>query len=297
MTTLRLGTFTKSLLLAVAERSGSVHAAGLVIEEVSVVSSPAQFAALASGELDFVLTGPDNVLAYQFIATNPLATLMDLTIYAALDRGLDLGLWCAPGLSPAELPGRPFAVDVATSGFAFVAYELLARLDISRSDLEVVALGATPQRANALMAGQCAATILNASNELRASDAGCRNYGRVTDIGPYLGTVLAGRRGVNGAVARQLRSLLLAAAAWVLDTANEGAALAVIEEVLGLDREQAKAHLTVIRDERMGLVPDGHVDASSLDTLVQLRRRFGGYLTDDDIVDRATSLVDEGFNA
>jgi hypothetical protein len=297
VTTLRLGTFTKSVLVAVAKQTSLLRDAALDVEEVSVVSSPAQFAALASGELDVVLTGPDNVLAYQFIATNPLATLMDLTIYAAVDRGLGLGLWLAPGVRPEDLSGHAFGVDVATSGFAFVGYALLDRLGCSLEDVDVVALGSTPKRVAALVDGTCGATILNASNELRAFDAGCTNHGVVAAIGPYIGTVLAGRRGVAVEAIRQLRSVLGAASAWVCDEANDEALVAIVASLLGLSPAQSRAHVLVLRDQHQGLVRDQRVDAVSLETLVQLRRQFGGYVIDDDIVNRSLALVDAGFVA
>jgi hypothetical protein len=42
-----------------------------------------------------------------------------------------------------------------------------------------------------MMAGTCAATVLNAGNELRARASGCHVVSTVADIGPYLGTVMA----------------------------------------------------------------------------------------------------------
>ena len=51
--------------------------------------------------------------------------------------------------------------------------------------------GSTPARAEALLATSCSATILNAGNELRAEREGCSRVGVVSDIGPYLGTVVA----------------------------------------------------------------------------------------------------------
>ena len=61
----------------------------------------------------------------------------------------------------------------------------------AQDDYEVASLGSTPRRAEALTAGTCAATVLNAGNELRAGASGCRVTSTVADIGPYLGTVMA----------------------------------------------------------------------------------------------------------
>ncbi|MGH3358629.1 MAG: hypothetical protein ACRDO7_07480, partial [Nocardioidaceae bacterium] len=86
-----VGAFTPSVLLAVARSTGRLRASGLDVTEVLVDSSPAQFRALMSGELDAALTSPDNVLAYRFDPHNPLRTTTDARIVGAVDRGMGLG--------------------------------------------------------------------------------------------------------------------------------------------------------------------------------------------------------------
>ena len=290
----RLGTFTKSLSLAVAEEQGWFREAGLAIDEVSVRSSSAQFASLRDGEIDLALTGPDNVLAYQFEPANPLGMLLDLTLYGAVDRGFGLGLWCAPGLSLGDLRGRVLGVDVATSGFAFLAYELLRRAGLERHDVTIEALGSTPMRRQALEDGVCAATVLNASNELVARDHGCTNHGVVSDIGPYVGTVLVGRRGGNRDVAHQVAAIVQRAAQWLLDPSSTSDAERLAAHLLGLSPSQAREHLAVVRSERDGVVRSGEVDDASWETILALRQRFTGGLGSlrvDEIVD---TLRDRG---
>jgi len=297
-TSLRVGTFTRSLVLHLAERTGRLAASGLVIDEVSVTSSPAQFAALASGELDAVLTSPDNVLAYQFLSENPLGQRIDLTVYAAIDNGLGLSLWTGPGVDVETLRGGVFGVDVATSGFAFVGYELLSRLGVAPDEVLVTALGSTPARAAALLAGQCDATILNASNELRAGEAGATRVGNADDLGPYLGTVLAGLRDVDETARtdlRLLRSVLLDTIAHLVDPANEATVVAAIADLYAISPTLATEHYNVAVAEGTGVVPDGAVRTASIDTLVTLRRRYAPTGELDRVTEGLRTLVDGEF--
>jgi len=275
---LHLGTFTRSVVLEVARQDGSLAESGLEIRETLVTSSPAQFEALEAREFDLVFTSPDNVLAYRFIADNPLHRHLRVQMLAALDRGLGLSLWINPSLTSVEqVRGGTLGVDVATSGFAFVGYELLARASVARSTYGTIDLGSTPARASALTTSTCSASILNAGNELRAGAAGCHRVGVVHDIGPYIGTVV-------GALETEDNLVLDARARFIdvmLDTstrivAGERSAhvIAAARELLGLSDEQAHAHLECLRSPLTGLTPTGVIDQASLDTLIDLRRRY-----------------------
>jgi hypothetical protein len=87
MDVLRIGSFTRSVLLEVARTTGGLTQANLEVREVAVESSPAQFASLRDGEFDAIFTSPDNVLAYRFLPANPLGEVLDVEIVAGLDRG------------------------------------------------------------------------------------------------------------------------------------------------------------------------------------------------------------------
>ncbi len=271
---LRLGTFTPSVLLEVARRDGALARAGLEVTEVAVASSPAQFASLEAGEYDAVFTSPDNVLAYHFVSGNPLGRRIELEVVAALDRGLGLALALAPGLAEvAELRGATLGVDVASSGFAFVAYALLERAGLAPGDYEVVALGSTPARAQALLAGRCAATIVNAGNDQRVAASGARLVATVAELGPYLGGVLAARAPA-GDEARSLAEVLAATADAILTGARERDVVEVAREHLGLAPAEARAHYRVLLDPAHGYVAGGRADPAAWRTLIALRRRY-----------------------
>jgi hypothetical protein len=272
--TLRLGTFTRSLLLAAARRNGRLGEADLVVDEISVTSSKAQFDDLDRGALDAVITGPDNVLAYHFLSDNPLARPVPSRIWCAVDRGLDLSLWLAPGAALEAVRGGRLGVDVAGSGFAFIAYDLLARRGIRADQYEIVGLGSTPGRVGALVEGRCEVTILNAGNELRAEALGAARVGSVGEIGPYLGTVLATRANPPAPLALavgRLRDVLLTTAREIVAGVGLDDLASDAEALLGLAPDLARQHVQSLAISSTGFVTDGVVDRGSFETLVALR--------------------------
>jgi hypothetical protein len=274
---LRIGTFTPSLLIDLARSTGRLDCAGLEVTEIPVPSSPAQFRSLETGDFDVVMTSPDNVLAYRFLSANPLGHNLPVDILAGIDRGLGLSLCLAPSVTGVEdVRDRVVGVDVPESGFAFVAFALLERAGLGPDDYKVESLGSTPRRAAALTAGTCAATVLNAGNELRARASGCRVVSTVADIGPYLGTVMAALPADDPAVGGPRNRL----AQVVIDTAHDIVTGRLRREVveaagrlLGLADREAAAHHEVLLDRTHGLITDGHVDEASINTLIDLRRR------------------------
>jgi ABC-type nitrate/sulfonate/bicarbonate transport system substrate-binding protein len=270
-TSLTLGTFTPSVLLRVARGTGRLADAGLAVTETAVPSSPGQFAALLDGSLDAVLTSPDNVLAYRYSPTNALGRLADARIVSAVDRGMGLGLYGRG--DAAGLRGATFGVDVPGSGFAFAMYALAESIGLDRDDYEVVALGSTPKRLAALLAGDCAATMLNAGNELHAEAAGYRPLATVREVcSPYLGTVLA----VVGEspAAAPLAAALAATAKDVVAGTLDAEVVAEARAALELPAPLARRYLARLRDPAEGLVPDGIVDPDSIRTVLDLRRRY-----------------------
>jgi len=276
---LRIGTFTPSLLVDIARSTGRLDRAGLHVTETAVLSSPAQFRSLEAGEFDVVMTSPDNVLAYRFLSSNPLQRNLPVEIIAGVDRGLGLSLCLAPSVPDvADVRGRAVGVDVPGSGFAFVAFALLQRAGLGHDDYAIQSLGSTPRRAGALAEGACAATVLNAGNELRAIAAGCRVVSTVADIGPYLGTVMAAMSADDPEITgprERLADVVIGTARDVVAGRLRTEVLEAAGRLLGLAEPQARAHLDCLLDPTHGLITDGRVDESSIETLIDLRREHG----------------------
>ena len=258
---LRIGTFTPSLLIDLARSTGRLDRAGLEVTEIPVPSSPAQFRSLETGEFDVVMTSPDNVLAYRFLSANPLGRNLPVDILAGIDRGLGLSLCLAPSVTGvADVRRRVVGVDVPQSGFAFVAFALLERAGLNQDDYEVESMGSTPRRAAALTAGTCAATVLNAGNELRAGASGCRAVSTVADIGPYLGTVMAALP-ADDPTSRSANT----SGEVVIDTAHDIVDRSICDErsleaagrLLGLADPEAAGTPEVLLDRTHGLITDG----------------------------------------
>lgn len=271
----KLGSFTPSVVLEVARRTGALANAGLAVSEHPVPSSPAQFRSLIDGELHVGLTSPDNVLAYRFDPENPLRELVDARILAGVDRGLGLGVWARPGTGLDDLRGAPVGVDVPGSGFALALFTLLERRGLGRDDYDVVQLGSTPQRLAALLEGGCAATMLGAGNELKAEAAGCVLLARVgEELSPYLGTVVTVVRDEHLEAGHALAAVLVETAAAVVRGDLTQVAVSSAGDQLHLDAGLARRYVERLADPVEGLVPDGSVDPAALRTLVELRRHW-----------------------
>jgi ABC-type nitrate/sulfonate/bicarbonate transport system substrate-binding protein len=250
-TVIRLGTFTPSVLLRVARRTGRLPGE---VAEVPVASSPAQFAALLDGSLDAGLTSPDNVLA---------RGSSEVRVLSAVDRGMGLALYSK--LPVEELHGARFGVDVPTSGFAVAMYAILDDLGIA--GYELVALGSTPKRLQALLAGECDATMLNAGNELLAEDAGFSPLAAAPK--PYLGTVL-----VSTSDRSDLAQGLTATAAAICAGEHDELVLEEAGRALGLSAPLAKRYLERLMSPDEGLVADGAVDPTAMETIASLRQKY-----------------------
>jgi ABC-type nitrate/sulfonate/bicarbonate transport system substrate-binding protein len=275
VTQIVVGSFTPSVLLDLARSTGRLAEQGLQVSEVAVTSSPAQFRSLLDGELAVALTSPDNVLAYRFNPRNPLGDLAEVRIVAAIDRGMGLGLYARAGTRPADLRGARIGVDVGTSGFALALYALADSLGVARDEYELVALGSTPRRLEALLAGDCTATMLNAGNELLAEHHGCvRLAGAAELLSPYLGTVVAVAGDRHLAAAGQLSRALLDTAVAIVGGGLSDEAAEAATRRLDLDDVLARRYVARLRDPLDGLVPDGTVDRGALETLVRLRTTY-----------------------
>lgn len=295
-----IGTFSPPVVLDLATASGLLEAIGLEVTECPVPSSPAQFRSLVTGELQVALTSPDNVLAYRFSPGNPVGELHDARIVGAVDRALGLGLYGRPGLTPDRLRGARVGVDVPHSGFALALYALADRLGLRRNEYELVSLGSTPKRLQALLAGECDATMLNAGNELLAEAAGCTRLAGLTDhFAPYLGTVVAVVGPEHLPSARLLLRALNETSAEILAGSLDVEAVEAARRRLGLDEALAHRYVERMRSPDEGLVADGVVDRGSLETLVSLRTRYLPEVVDGrDVMEAAltedSGLVDRG---
>lgn len=274
MTEIRLSRFSSSPVLAVAGRLGILADYDLELTETIVGSSREQFADLAAGKYDVVLTSPDNVLRH--LGTNP-----GLRMLRGVDHGLGLSLMSMPGLDTvSDLAGHRIGVDAPDSGFALVFYEILSAAALGAGSVTLVELGTTPMRTRALAADQCAATMLNAGHDVLAERAGANRLVRASQLlGPYLGSVLATAVPAATESASGITDFLRAwdeAVAAAMSPANEELVIAEITTALRCEVEAATEFYATLLDPTEGLIPDGAVEGEPLETVRRLRATYFG---------------------
>ena len=287
MRSVLIGTFTKSILIEVAQSRGYLVDSGITVDEISIPSSPAAFEMLDRSEIDVVITSPDNVLAYRYLSDNPLGRNLDARILGAIDHGLGLSLCYAP-----NLPSEPitFGVDVPTSGFAFVGYELLAQQGIAYGSYAIETLGSTPKRRVALTDGIIDSTILNAGNEIKARSLRARKIADVSAIGPYVGSVMS----VVGKPSKEvllLQEIIYHVIEEILTGAHAPLIVKIAERNLELTEEQAVDHYRILIDPVHGLISGENIDPASLQTLIDLRNKYLPTNELDDVIANFSALV------
>jgi hypothetical protein len=297
---LRLGVFSPSAVVAVGADAGLFESAGIALETSAVRSSVSAFSDLASGALDLLVTSPDNVLAYRLNESNAVGRRIDAQILLGIDRGLGLSLMAAPDGSDGERAAGArhlLGVDAPATGFAYAAYAVLSRLGLDKQGLDIVELGATPLRRDALTAGRCSLTMLNAGHDLVAENAGCVRIARVVaTVGPYLGSALVG---LQSWVSRQetlvdrFTQAWLAAVQVVVDPTSTASVTARIERLLACDEAVAARAVQTLVSRTEGLVVDGRIDEAELQTVIDLRSAYGGF--DGGAMPDAAAAVETGL--
>jgi ABC-type nitrate/sulfonate/bicarbonate transport system substrate-binding protein len=276
-----VGQFSESPVLLAAGHLGLLADAGLALRTERVASSPAQFGSLARGDLDLVITSPDNVLLYGTTAANPLGERLELRLVRAIDRGLGLALVTRPEVATvADLRASVLGVDVTRSGFALLLYRMLDHLGVDRADVDLRELGSTPRRAEALLAAEVGGTILNAESRVRALRAGMTAWVSSADLYPdYLGTVLAAPAGTDRDLLDRILSVWGRATAWLAE-----APAAEVCEVLARHSDDlgSPEYLELLRTPAFGLVARPVVALDDLRVLTSIRRASGAYSPDDD---------------
>ncbi|NNU80786.1 ABC transporter substrate-binding protein [Halovulum dunhuangense] len=254
---------------------------GLELDLKLTPSSVEQARATAAGDCDIACTAFDNVVAY---AEGQGAAGPDVDpgyVVVAGATQLELSLVVTPGIETfADLRGRSVALDALATGFAFVLYDMMARNGIGMSEVEMAAVGATPQRWQSVKAGTHAATLTIEPFTSIAVKSGFRVLARSSDIyDSYQGGVIAARRGfaarhpdaVQGFLRAYLRGL-----AWVRDPANRDAAEALLQERMPEVQPQAvRPVMESLLSPRSGLTPGAAVLPEGMANVLGLRTRFG----------------------
>ena len=263
-----------------AQRQGFLEANGVQVQLAYTPSSGFLVTALLDGKADLAFAVIDNVIAYQEgqgeakIADNP-----DLFAFMGGDGGF-VSIVAAGGVGTvADLKGRTLSVDAMTTGFAFVARELVARSGLAETDVNFVRAGGTANRYRDLIAGKHDATLLRTPFELLAVNRGFRQLAGAESLGAYQGTVGIARRSWARDHEAALVGFLKAyksATDWLYDRANRdiGEAL-LIANIRDMTPALAKQSYDLLLADKGGLARDLAPDPAAIRTVLDLRSKYG----------------------
>ena len=169
MTLVRLITFSRSPALVVAEQQDLFEREGLTVQAEITRGSVEQIRGLLAGTWDVAHTAADNVMAYVD------KEHADLFVFAVADLGVGQNLVVRSDVtSYADLRGQTLGVDALDTGFAFVLRRMLERNRLPWGSYELVAVGSTPERMQALRDGRVAGCLLSSGPDQQAEREGFR---------------------------------------------------------------------------------------------------------------------------
>ena len=267
--------------LWIAQEKGFFRANEIDVRITPTPNSVFQIQGLVAGKFDIAISTIDNVVAYQEGQGEvELATAPDLFAFMGGQFGA-VRLVAQPEIgSIAELKGRSLGVDAATTGYAFVLRKLLAQAGLGEGDYALERLGGTAARAEALMQGKIAATILTSPLEVLPESRGYRRLANVVDaLGPYQAVLGVARRSWarenEAALVGYIRSYV-SALDWLAEPANRDEAVAIYRKQLpqATDASARKAWDVLLAGSE-GFQKKGKIDPDGVGTVLQLRSEYG----------------------
>ena len=267
--------------LWVAQEKGLFAANGVEVRITPTPNSVFQIENLLAGKFDVAISTFDNVVAYQEGQGEvALATPPDLFAFMGGQYGA-VRLVAQPDIdSIAALKGRSLAVDAATTGYAFVLKKILARGGLAEGDYSLERLGGTAARAEALMQGRTAATILTSPLEIVPESRGYRRLASAVDaIGPYQAVLGVARRSWARDHEAELIAYIrayVAALDWLFDARNRDEAVAIYRRNLPQASEAAASKAwDALLGGAEGFQRKGRIDARGAKTVLELRSEYG----------------------
>lgn len=286
--TVRIGVFNRTLPALAGAAQGFFAEQNLTVQYLQVSSSSQQFTALRNGEYDLIHSATDNWANYRLNPSNATGSTFDVQGVIGIDYAQNLALVGKRQITRLEdLRGKTLGVDVANSGFAYVAYKMLADVGLEKDeDYRVVEVGGNPIRYGKLIDPantEFDATLLNAGFETRAANQGFPIIKTVQEeIQPYFGAFAGGRESWmtqhRSEVVRYIAAYLKASQ-WAFDPANKEAALALLMAQPNTPRPLAEQLYALQLEANVGLIQDLGVDRLGLYNVLALRAEFDGYDT------------------
>lgn len=263
-----------NLPLYVGEEKRIFTQHGLDLELVHTRNSREQIRGILEGKWDLCHTAADNVLAYVE------GEKADLFIFMGVSRG-SLSVCVRPEISGfADLRGKKLGVDALTTGYAFVLQKILKENGVHPGDYELVSVGNTQLRYEALKRGDVAAVLLTPPENGRAEQEGMRLLAVSEQYLPeYQGSVGAATRAWAAAHEEALVRYIRAYRAcleWVFAEENREEGVAILAHREKLPAELARQMMTDnILDPRFGILREAKLNVKGLETVIGLRGEMG----------------------
>lgn len=254
---------------------------GLNVSIATTPSSVNQFEKFHAGEFDLAFTAFDNIVAYQ--EGQGAAKLNGPTDFRVIMGAtqVELSAIVAPAIERAEdLKGKSLALDAVGTGFAFVLYAMLEQLGLSTADYERVAVGATPERWQSVKEGAHAGTITIEPFTSIAKAAGFRVLRQSTEAFPvYQGGIVAARESWASQNPESVKAFIrgyLKGLEWTLAPENRAEAATLLQAKMPeIKPGVVGAVMNSLLSPRSGLTPRGAVLRDGMQTVLELRSRYG----------------------
>ena len=227
--------------LFVAQSQGLFEAHGVQCNITHTGSSTVQMQGLREGRFDVGCQLPDHVVRAGLNGT-PLCVL------AAQSHAPDVALVASSIIrSLAELKGHRIAVDGARSGYALLLVQLLSSMGLSSNDYQLVEVGDSQQRVQAMRSGEFMASFINPPLDKALVNDGFVRLKTTRQAFPnYPGPVVAARRDWADAhpeLAKGFQSAWTAAWQWLMNPLNDSQAIEIALKHLGAEAPAAQSAL------------------------------------------------------
>lgn len=254
---------------------------GLEVELHYTGSSVDQIVGVIEARYDLVMTGFDNVVAYQEgQGAVPLSQTPDLFAFMGSDTAF-LSVAVRPDItSYADLNGKTLAVDALTTGFAFVLRKMLALNGVDEKEVTFESAGGVMQRFERLKRGETAGTLVVTPFDELAERAGCVVLQRASAAIPnYQGVVGAARRSWAENNRDVLVKFIVAyrrALRWMFLPENRGELRELLAaNVKTMDAGLIDVTLDRFLDATTGFERDANLNADGMATVLALRSEYG----------------------
>lgn len=262
----------QNLPLFAAQSKGIFAKHGLKVDIKIAPNSDELRNGLAEGRYQIVHAAVDNAVAMIEVAK------ADAAVVIGGDNGIN-HLFVQPEVkSYADLKGKKVAVDAPNTAYAFLAYEMLRLNGLNKGDYEVVVVGATFRRLEALQKDKTLmASMLNPPFSFRAAKAGLKDMGEaVKAVGPYQATagfVMRPWARANADTLDKYLKAYLEGLRWARDPKNKAEAIKLYVDGLKLPEDIA----AMCYDAAMtGLAKDAALDMEGFKNVLALRARHTG---------------------